>query len=38
MVEMCGTQIDPDCFAALCSGIGASSNYTSKIRKQRVAA
>jgi len=38
MTEMCGTQIDPDCFAALCSGIGASTSITSKIRKQRVAA
>ena len=38
MVEMCGTALDPDCFAALCSGIGASSSITSKIPKQSVAA
>ena len=38
MTDMCGTQVDPDCFAALCSGIGASASTTRKIGKQRVAA
>ncbi|HVY51477.1 MAG TPA: HD domain-containing phosphohydrolase [Devosia sp.] len=38
MADMCGTAIDPDCFTALCSGIGASESIMRSIRKQRVAA
>lgn len=38
MTEMVGTAIDADCFAALCSGIGATTSITRKIGKSRVAA
>jgi HD-GYP domain-containing protein (c-di-GMP phosphodiesterase class II) len=38
MADMTGTAIDPDCFAALCSAIGAPSKTTRRINKQRVAA
>jgi HD-GYP domain-containing protein (c-di-GMP phosphodiesterase class II) len=38
MADMCGTAIDPDCFAALCSAIGAPSSMTRRISKHRVAA
>ena len=36
MSDMCGTQVDPECFAALCSGIGATKRTTRT--KQPVAA
>jgi HD-GYP domain-containing protein (c-di-GMP phosphodiesterase class II) len=38
MTDMCGTAIDPDCFAALCSAIGAPTTITRRIPKHRVAA
>jgi HD-GYP domain-containing protein (c-di-GMP phosphodiesterase class II) len=38
MAGMTGTAVDPDCFSALCSAIGAPASITSKINKQRVAA
>ena len=38
MADMTGTAVDPDCFAALCAGIGASTGITRKIGKTRVAA
>jgi len=38
MSDMCGTAIDPECFAALCSGLGASTNTVRRVRKQAVAA
>ena len=38
MAEMCGSAIDGDCFEALCSGLGASTAATRRMRKSRVAA
>jgi HD-GYP domain-containing protein (c-di-GMP phosphodiesterase class II) len=38
MADMCGTAIDADCFAALCSGIGASTSLLRRVPKRRVAA
>ena len=38
MTGMIGTAIDADCFAALCSGIGATTKITRKIGRSRVAA
>ncbi len=38
MTGMTGTAIDSDCFAALCSGIGATTKITAKINKSLVAA
>ena len=38
MAEMTGTAVDADCFAALCSGIGATTKITRKIGRSRVAA
>jgi len=38
MADMCGTSVDPECFAALCSAIGAPSTFTRRIQKHRVAA
>jgi HD-GYP domain-containing protein (c-di-GMP phosphodiesterase class II) len=38
MADMCGTAIDPDCFAALCSGLGVSNSIRRMISKTRIAA